>query len=103
MLVVGLYCPNMAGLHCLGIELHCSESVELHCPHIAEPHCSDNVEPHWAVGAHDYTGAKDGDAPSRYDSHHALDHLLPDFQVSGYLPYCANFHSLLTHFYSSQQ
>ena len=30
MLVVGLYCPNMAGLPCPGTELHCSESVELH-------------------------------------------------------------------------
>ena len=69
----------MAGLHCLGTELHCSDSAELqcsdnaglHCPHIAELncsdiaglhcrhsvelHCSDNVGPHPAVGACDHT------------------------------------------------
>ena len=40
MLVVGLHCPNMAGL---GTELHCSESVKLQCSDIAELDCSDNV------------------------------------------------------------
>ena len=91
----------MAGLHCLGTELHCSESVELqcsdtaglhcphiaeldwsdiaglHCPHSAELHCSDNIGPHPAVGARDYTGGKNGDAPSHYDHYHAHGHITP--------------------------
>ena len=95
MLVVGLYCPNMAGLHCLGTELHCSDSVELHC--------SDNVGPHPAVGARDHTGGENGDAPSHYDHYHALGHLLPDSQASGYLPCHAHLQSPLTSSYSSRQ
>ena len=85
----------MAGL---GTELHCSESVKLQCSDIAELDCSDNVGPHPAVGARDYT-SENGDAPSHY---HGLHHLLPDSQASGYLPYRAQLHSLLTRSYSSR-
>ena len=120
MLVVGLHCPNMAGLlelSCIALRvLSCNALILLGCTALillswivlvllgwialillgctaltAELHCSDNVGPHPAVGARDYTGGEKGDASSHYDHYHTLGHLLPDSQASGYFPIALTF------------